>query len=233
MPIWYSLHRNPLTNGANHYRAIVQSSGTITMNDIIKRMVARGSTTTEADAYAVLMDFFTIVEGLLLDGFRVNTPLVNCGMSVKGNFDGQADSFSPSRNWIEATTSPGPQLRRAIQINAQAQKQLASEVRPRLLEYTDLNSGERDSRLTPGGMGQLAGDKLKFDPADTSQGIFFVGGGETGTLRVEVVGKNTSTELMFLVPANLYPGDYSLEVRTMLNSSSLRSGSLNAALTVG
>ncbi|MBE7550905.1 MAG: DUF4469 domain-containing protein [Anaerolineales bacterium] len=232
MPIWYSLHRNPLTNGANHYRAIVQSSGTITMNDIIKRMVARGSTTTEADAYAVLMDFFTIVEGLLLDGFRVNTPLVNCGMSVKGNFDGQTDGFIPSRNWIEATTSPGPQLRRAIQINAQAQKQPAGEVRPRPLEYTDLNSGERDSRLTPGGMGQLAGDKLKFDPADTSQGIFF-SGGKGDEVRVEVVGKNTNTELMFLVPAGLPSGDYTLEVRTMLNSSSLRSGSLNATLTVG
>ncbi|MBI1879393.1 MAG: DUF4469 domain-containing protein [Chloroflexi bacterium] len=231
MSISYSLHRNHLTNGANHYRAIVQSGGAITMEDIIKRMVARGSTTTEADAWAVMLDFFTIAEGLLLDGFRIKTPLFNCGVSIKGNFDGQTDSFNSSRHWIEASVSPGPQLRRAIQTKAQPQKQLANEVRPRLLEYTDLNSGERDSRLTPGGMGQLAGDRLKFDPTDTSQGIFFVAAAGSAT-RVEVVGKNTGAESMFLIPASLAPGDYTLEVRSNLNFGSLRSGSLNATLTV-
>ncbi|MFN8455844.1 MAG: DNA-binding domain-containing protein [Anaerolineae bacterium] len=231
MSISYSLHRNRLTNGANQYRAMVQSSGTITWEEVIKRMVARGSTTTEADAYAALKDFFTIVEGLLLDGFRVSTPLVNFGVSVKGNFDGQTDGFNASRHWVEAVTNPGPQLRRTISNQAQVQKQLANEVRPRLLEYTDLNSGERDGRLTPGGMGQVAGDRLKFDPADMTQGIFFVAADGSET-RVEVVGKNTGGALMFLIPASLTSGDYSLEVRSSLNFGELRTGSLNATLTV-
>jgi hypothetical protein len=231
MSISYSLHRNPLTNGANQYRAIVQSGGTISLEEVIERMVARGSTTTKADAWAVLQDYFTIVEGLLLDGFRVSTPLVNYGVSVKGNFDGQTDSFNASRHWIEASVSPGAQLRRTIQSKAQPQKQLANEPRPRLLEYTDLNSKERDSRLTPGGMGHLAGDRLKFDPADPAQGIFLMAPNGR-PIQVEVVGKNTNSELMFLVPASLTPGDYTLEVRSTLGQSALRSGSLSAILTV-
>jgi hypothetical protein len=101
--------------------------------------------------------------------------------------------------FIEATTSPGPQLRRAIQSRAQAQKQIANDVRPRLLEYTDLNSAERDSRLAPGGMSQLAGDRLKFDPTDPAQDIFFVAADGSET-RIEVVGKNTGGELIFLIP---------------------------------
>jgi hypothetical protein len=44
--------------------------------------------------------------------------------------------------FIEATTSSGPQLRRAIQSRAQAQKQIVNDVCPRLLEYTDLNSAD-------------------------------------------------------------------------------------------
>lgn len=231
MTISYSLHKNHLTNVPNQYRALVQSNGTITLEDIIKRMVIRGSTTTESDAYAVLMDFFTIIEGCLLDGLRVNTPLVNCGVSVKGNFDGQTDTFTSSRHWVEMTTSPGPQVRRVIQNRAQVQKQLASDVRPRLLQYLDLNSGERDGRLTPGGMGQIVGDKLKFDPADPTQGIFFTAS-DRSLNRVEIVGRNTSVDLMFLVPTNLLPGDYTLEIRSTLNSGSLRTGSLNVSLTV-
>lgn len=87
---------------------------------------------------------------------------------------------------------------------AQVEKQEGGERLPRPLDYTDLNSGELNSQATPGGMAQVTGYRLKFDPADTSQGIFFVNGSAT---RVSIVGKNNPSELMFLVPASLAPGD--------------------------
>ena len=62
-----------------------------------------------------------------------------------------------------------------------------------------LNSSELNSRVTPGRMGQITGHRLRFDPGDTSQGIFFVNGSAT---RVSVAGKNDPSELMFLVPAS-------------------------------
>ena len=87
---------------------------------------------------------------------------------------------------------------------AQVEKQEGGECLPRPLDYTDLNSGELNSQATPGGMAQVTGYRLKFDPTDTSQGIFFVNGSAT---RVSIVGKNNPSELMFLVPASLAPGD--------------------------
>lgn len=231
MAVYYSLHPNNLTGEGEVYRAVVQSSGTVNLESIIQRMVARGSTTTEADAYAALKDFFTIIQTLLLDGFRINTPMFNCGLTIKGNFNGPTDTFSPSRNWIEISITPGVDLRRITQGTVQTQKQLPGEARPRLIRFIDLNSGERNSKLTPGGMGQIMGDRLKFDPADPSQGIFFVGA-DNSESRVEVVGKNINAELMFLVPATLAAGDYNLIVRTMASQSTLRTGILEAALTV-
>jgi hypothetical protein len=50
--------------------------------------------------------------------------------------------------------------------------------------------------------------------------------------RVEVVGKNTGGELMFLIPAGLTSGDYTLVVRSNLNFGELRSGNFNATLIV-
>ncbi|MCA9362685.1 DUF4469 domain-containing protein [Candidatus Kaiserbacteria bacterium] len=54
--------------------------------------------------------------------------------------------------------------------------------------------------------GQVIGRRLKFDATDPNQGIFFINGSES---RVEIVGKNKGTELMFssssliLIPASM------------------------------
>ena len=104
--------------------------------------------------------------------------------------------------------------------------------RPNPVEFTDVNTGERDSLLTPGGMAQVVGHRLKFDPADAAQGISFVAedGAET---KVDVVGRNKPADLMFIVPQSLAPGDYTLEVRAVTHGSDeVRSGALDAVLTV-
>ena len=62
---------------------------------------------------------------------------------------------------------------------------------------------------------------------DPNQGVFFINGTET---RVTVVGKNTATELMFLIPT-LDPGQYALEVRSAFGQE-IRSGRLDTLLTV-
>ncbi len=97
--------------------------------------------------------------------------------------------------------------------------------------YNDFNSGERDSVLTSGGMGQLTGHRLKFDPADVKQGIFFVAEDNSAT-KVEIVGRNKPGDLMFTVP-ELPSGDYRVEVRAIMSGGvQVRTGVLLATLTV-
>ena len=165
MTIYFSLYKNNLSNEANQYRAVVQPTGTVTLDGVIDRMLMHQSTITRPDILAVLDNYYTAIEGLLLEGFNVVTPGVNYRASVKGGFNGQNDSFSPSRNAVEATISPGLKLRRAIRERASVQKQEANERRPNLADYLDVNSGELNNLITPGGMGQVVGYRLKFDPA--------------------------------------------------------------------
>ena len=123
-------------------------------------------------------------------------------------------------------------LRRALRERGQVVKQEAVRPSPSLLDYVDLNSGERNGPLTPGGMGQIIGHRLKFDPDDTAQGIFFIAEDGTET-RVSVVGRNKPGELMFLVPDGLASGEYRLEVRAILKGSKeVRRGRLDEVLTV-
>jgi hypothetical protein len=111
-----------------------------------------------------------------------------------------------------------------------AVKKEASVTTPNLVEYLDFNSGDRNSTVTKGGLGQISGHRLKFDPEDANQGIFFIDsqGQET---KVTVVGENKPARLMFMIPPNLSTGDATLSVRTAIGQD-IRSGSLSATLSV-
>ncbi len=212
--------------------ALVQSTGTAELEDVIKHIIQQGSTVTRPDIVSVLEDFFTAIESMVLEGMNVNTPSANYGASIKGIFDGQADGYDPSRHQIAPKVTAGKRYRKAIKEQAQAAKQEAVKPKPNPLEYTDINSGERNSVLSPGGMGQVIGHRLKFDPADPEQSVFFMAPDGSSSTRVDVVGKNKPGELMFMVPDSLSPGDYMLVVRAGFGEDDVRIGALETTLTV-
>jgi hypothetical protein len=49
-------------------------------------------------------------------------------------------------------------------------------------------------------------------------------------VRVSVVGKNNPGELLFLVPAGLPTGEYSLTVQALFGQDDVRAGALEAVL---
>ncbi len=232
MAIKYVLLENNLTADPDDYVAHVQPVGTADLETVIERIIQQGSTVTRADIVSVLEDYCTAIENLLLEGMSVTTPLANFGISIKGVFNGPTDSFDPARHQLLPALRPGARLRRTIRERGTVVKGEAVTLTPNPRTYVDLNSGERDSVLTPGGMGQIIGHRLKFDPTDPAQGIFFIAEDGTET-RVTVVGRNKPGELMFLVPEGLAAGEYTLEVRAILKGGTkIRSGRLDEVLTV-
>ena len=106
MSINYALFENSLTSDPGDYMALVQSTGTAELEDVIARMIQQGSTVTRPDIVSVLADYHTAIENLVLEGLNVNTPLANYGASIKGIFDGPADSYDPSRHQVAGTARP-------------------------------------------------------------------------------------------------------------------------------
>ncbi len=231
MPIQYALFENNLTSDPDDYMALVQPIGTADLDVIIERMIQQGSTVTKADTLSVLEDYFTAVESMVLEGMNVTTPLANFGASIKGVFNGQTDSFNQARHQITPTASPGKRLRGVVAQKGQPVKQEASKPAPNPLAYLDVSTNARNGIVTPGGMGQVVGHRLKFDASDENQGIFFVAADGTAT-RVTVVGRNMPADLMFMVPDGLAAGEYTLEVRAAFASNDVRTGALAVALTV-
>ncbi len=233
MAIRYILIPNALTANPDDFSARVLTNNVLEMEEIIDAIVGMGSTVTRADILSVISDLTTAIGKALLAGNRVSLPFGQFALSIQGVFDDLDEVFDPSKHQLTIIVRPGAPLRKMVRTQAELIKEDRAEPRPFPIVYVDLNTNARNSVLTPGGMGQVEGHRLRFDPADPEQGIFFIAEDGTET-RVEVVGLNQDGRLMFLIPSTLTAGDYRLVVRVGFGRKGdiIRDGTLQATLTV-
>jgi len=234
MPIHYALFENNVTSDPDDYAAVVQAIDSADLDALIRRMLDRGSTTTRADILAVMEDAIGACESLLLDGMRVNFGgLVELFPRMRGIFTGATDTFDPARHTVDVGANPGIRVRQTVRDQATVTKDEAIKPSPNPLEYRDVGSDTTNDQVTPGNIGQLSGSRLKYDPAQADEGIFFLPTAGGAEIKVATVQKNKPAQLVFLVPA-LLPGTYYLEVRARMRAEAadLRTGRLDAVLTV-
>lgn len=229
MAIKYYLQPNPITPDPNDQSARVVSNQVHDLESITKEMLRRGSTVTEADILAVLKVFFEVVADEVAEGNNVNLPLVNIKPSVNGVFTSTTDSFDATRHIKKASITAGILLNQKMS-NASVEKTTQATAAPALIAFTDINSQNTNSILTSGGIGQIVGEELKFNPANDAEGIYFVADNGTAT-KVTVIASRTEGKLVFSIPT-LAVGSYTLEVRKGYGSSNVmvRTGSLQDAL---
>lgn len=231
MSIHYSLRPNHLTDDPNDHMASVSPLRTAELEDVIQRMIERGSTVTRPDIISVFADFQRSLEDLLAEGSNVTLPFANFSTSLKGVFTDDEDSYDPARHKIYPSISAGLELKDFYNGRLSVERVKAVIPKPLADKFVDLVSGEINSILTPGGMGQLKGSKLKFNAEAVDEGIFFIAADNTET-KVETVGVNKPQSLMFLIPAALTSGDYKVEIRARINTDELRVGRFSETLSV-
>lgn len=232
MAIKYCLQPNPVTPDPNDQTARVISNTVLDATSITQEMLKRGSTITEADITAVLKVFFDVVSDEVADGNNVNLPIVNIRPGINGVFASVTDSFDEARHIKKASLSAGILLSQKM-AKAKVEKVLGSMAAPVLLQYLDVNSQNTNSILTPGGIGQIVGQELKFNPGNPLEGIFFTGSDGVVT-QATILQNRTEGLLVFSIPPTFASGTYTLEVRKGYGSSTIvvRSGSLQDALQV-
>ena len=231
MSINYVLAENHLVEESNAYIGRVMSLGTINEQGLVDEILKRGSTLTRPDILAVLDVYQDTIIDRLQAGYRVNTRLINFGLSIQGTFNGTDDSFDSGRHTLNITTSATAVARQTLRADAQMKKGEAQIVMPNPEAYFDFGSQSANRLLTLNNPGQLTGRRLKFDADDEAQGVFFIASDGTAT-KASLVMRNKPAELMFMVPAGLAAGEYTLEVRTSLKQHGRRIGRLRYTLTV-
>lgn len=227
----FGLYKNTFTNGSDLFRAIVLPQRTYTLENVIDRMIEQRTTLTKQDIMATLDLFFNVLFILILEGHNVLTPLFNLGVSIKGKFESDTDSFDASRHRIQPRVNANAQFKNRLKMMAKVQQQKANRPMPQPEQCINPNNGYGNDVLTPGGGAKLRGHYLQFDPEDVEQGIFLTAEDQS-RVRIETVLHNTPRELIFLVPSDLASGEYTIEVRSRFGTENIRIGFLEQTVSV-
>ncbi|MGV8094029.1 MAG: DNA-binding domain-containing protein [Mangrovibacterium sp.] len=231
MSLIYGLYPNKMLKEKKAFRALVRNRRKYTYDEVIERVAKRNSGLTGAVIKGVL-DLFTDEVGCILEeGGSVTTPLFKAQCSIAGLFDGYDDSFARDRHRVRVSLVAGRFLKEMAE-QVTPRKKGSNIPAPSIVEFTDMSSGSVNSVVTPGGPAIIKGVRLKFQPDDPEQGIFFVYG-DKQFFRASGVFRNTFSQLMFLVPADMPSGTYQLQVKSKLETRMLRTGELRDPLVAG
>lgn len=234
MSLRYVLYDNQMTADPNDKMAVTVTSRQFTIEDVIAKMISRGSTVTKAEALSVFEEQNLAIEDLLKDGMgTLVTPMFNASFSIVGVFDNEEDSFDPRRHQVRIRISPGVRLK-VLEKQIKTQKEQTEIRLPAPVNFYDNGTETVNDALTPSGGMRLRGSLLKIDELKEDEGVFFV---NTQTAEeTKVTGKflrNKPAELIFNGPA-LPSGTYRLEVRNRyMRTKEVRTGALPLELTVG
>jgi len=231
MPIKYYLQPNPITPDPNDQMARILPTAVLTIDDIVKRVIKRGTTVNEADVRAVLLLSFEEIGDAVAEGNHVNTDLVNLRPSMQGVFANVNDSYDGSRHTLRASVTAGVQLSNKMS-QATVQKTDSSVISPDILDFLDIRTST-STQASPGGIGTISGSELKFNPANAAEGIFFINTATNTETKAPEVAQRTEGRLMFSIPAALVAGTYRLEVRRAYTGAAIiRSDAYDQLITV-
>jgi hypothetical protein len=233
MPLNFYLLASPVKSDRRLHRAVILKSRTFYFDDVVDRMVSRGSTITRAEVYAVFEELGLAIESIVKDGDRVVTQLFRIAPFISGAFENEEDNFDPARHEVNLKITPGDRFRETTS-EIPVEKIARSRQKPVLAQFKDNASDNLNTTITPGTACTIKGSLLKFDETDPNQGIFLIHTDTKVTRRV--MGKllrNKPAELIFNSPDDLVTGTYGLEVRTLLRRTrDIRYGALPYTLTV-
>jgi hypothetical protein len=219
---------NKVSPTPNVYRAQLVTAGSKTEEDLIDYMIDRGSTVTRAEAKAMLEEYGAAIIFFIKQGFTINTDLFKLAPSISGVFTDKNDSFDASRHQVNINALVGARMDNVPQM-IKLEKISRTPSSPFPEDLLDVTSNTENSTLTPGGTVKLTGKDMKINPEVPEQGIYLVNG--VKTTKVATFITTRPSELVFVLPATLTKGDYTLEVRGEINNVA-RTGILVAILKV-
>jgi hypothetical protein len=232
--LYYTLIENLLTAIAGDFLAQPVNVRSYTFPEIVQRISDRYPGLTPTQITAAVSEFFEELTKITEAGETVNTPYINTQMSMPGVYKGAMDSFDPKRHSVKLNINPGTILREAAR-KIKTEKVIVAESLPHILEVKDVMSDTVNDTITPGGVIQLRGSKLKFLTDQPDNGIFLLGENETEIKLVTIV-ENKPARLIAVLPADLPQGEYFIELRTSFTTGkpakTLKRGRYGKQLTI-
>lgn len=198
----------------------VVSNGTADKERIVSEMMAVNPG-LERETLRMVLDLENrVVKRLVLSGMRVNNGLVEMAAQCRGVVHGTA--WDPQVNSLYVNVNQGKELREAI---AATTVNVVGEKGATMYFSTGTSVGHSDDPSFVANAGlpfTLTGRNIKLAGDDKAVGITFTDDkGATTRVADNMVAVNQPSQLIFVVPASLSEGTYTLTVTTQYNPGRL------------
>lgn len=207
----YFLTENHLTPDPDDRTAIPANIRSYNDEQIIDRMLQRGTTLTRADLRAAITLYREEHGYIIEEGGAINTSLLKATPAIKGKFNDATDSYDNARHsFYYSANLAQPMKEKAAK--TKMNKVQAPEAGPVITAVKDSVSKLTDGTMTAGGVLDIYGLRLKVFPEIAGNGVFFVAADGTEH-QAETFIDNKPSRIIVMIPP-LSQGDYTLEVRT-------------------
>ncbi|MDR2775983.1 MAG: DUF4469 domain-containing protein [Tannerella sp.] len=222
----YFLIDNCLTPDPNDQIAIPANIRSYTDEQIIDRIMQRGTTLTRPDLLAAVRAYQEEHGYIVEEGNGFNTGLINADPTVAGKFNSVTDAYDSSRHRMYYAVNFSKNIREKFG-RVKMTKVQAPVTGPIIVAVKDSISGLTDGTLSVGGVLDISGSRLKAYPDLPDDGVYFIASDGT-EYKVSTLVENKPSRLIAMIP-ELPAGGYTLEVRTHFISSSVPGKQLRKA----
>lgn len=225
--VWlYDLIENTMTKDVKEdYVASVRTQKSMTLDDVASQIAI------ERTEYRVdtIKNIGTLIDEkirqLVCAGYTVVTDSAHYAPSLTGIFIGDKGIINPNVNKCAVNITPSQLMRAEL---AKVEPKFTGTVRrmggSRISLVKDVATGKTDGTITPGGMLDVTGIKIRCTNADgTGLGTVKLVklSDQSEVARFTQLGINDPSRLMFTLPADLADGEYQLVIETWFASASM------------
>jgi hypothetical protein len=231
---------NPLTQRTDDRYGRVINIASVDVETLIARAIANGYNgnleTMKADYQAIKGEALKSV----VRGEINNFGLTHNSIGVNGPFLGDAPVWNPEVNSLVPRSVASKEWRELlkntpVKVIGMAPDQAA------ISTVTDVATGKVNEWLTPGGMANVKGSRIRIAGDKPGIGLFLANQDTQKVIEVPAnsIGLNDPSTIMFVVPVNIEVGNYLLSIVTQFSAhkshflNDPRTITLHQLLTVG
>ncbi|GAB1455356.1 hypothetical protein MASR2M48_06630 [Spirochaetota bacterium] len=236
MALTVGARKNTLTGKNKEFRFHASCSGSVEKDEFIEIMSRENSALGRKELEAALALIGRTLARLVADGNSVRTPIGAFYLSAVGLADKESSPFTPrdeaSGHGFRLRFRPDRSFEAQVTERVSVNRDDSSwQLFPRPASLLS-EVGKRNAGFKPGLMVRLAGDYLGFDEDEKNQGVFFVKSIADSGMRAENYALIKPKRIIFTIPDELEPGEYTVLLRSSTKAGTLRSGYLDGKITI-
>jgi hypothetical protein len=214
---------NHLTDRSDDRYGRVVHIASVTEDELIARTVEEGTDLKSETIKAAYNLLKRVALKAVCRGEIVNFGLGYTTLDVEGSFIGDAPQWDGKTNRLTARITASKELREALKATPVRVLGKAQEGNV-INAVTDVATGKANEVLTPGGMANIKGNKIKIAGDSPDIGLFLTNQdtAEAVAVPMTAIGANDPSKIAFVIPATLVAGNYLLSIVTQYTGSSGR-----------